>query len=106
MLFGLTNAPAVCQALFNDVLRDLLNTCVFVYLDDILIFSQSQEEHVQHVRYVLRRLLENHLFVKAGKCEFHVSEVSFLGFILREGSIQMDPAKFKAVLDWASPFPP
>ncbi len=103
MPFGLTNAPAVFQALVNDVLRDLLNTCVFVYLDDILIFSKSREEHVQHVRCVLQRLLENHLFVKAEKCVFHTSEVPFLGFIVKEGSIQMDPAKVKAVLDWASP---
>ena len=54
MLFGLTNAPAVYQALVNDVFRDLLNNCLFVYLDDILIFSETEEEHVQQVRWVLR----------------------------------------------------
>lgn len=103
MPFGLTNAPAVFQGLVNDVLRDLLNVCVFVYLDDILIFSKSTQEHVIHVRQVLKRLLENHLFVKAEKCSFHTSEVSFLGFVIKAGNIQMDPAKTRAVADWPQP---
>ena len=103
MPFGLTNAPAVFQGLVNDVLRDLLNVSVFVYLDDILIFSKSRQEHVVHVRQVLQRLLENQLFVKAEKCEFHASEVSFLGFIINAGNIRMDPAKTKAVADWPAP---
>ena len=67
MPFGLTNAPAVFQALINDVLRDFLNRFIFVYLDDILIFSRSLDEHVSHVRQVLSRLLENKLFVKVEK---------------------------------------
>ena len=71
MLFGLTNAPAIFQALVNDVLRDMINQFVFVYLDDILIFSKTQQEHATHVRKVLQRLLENRLFVKAEKCEFN-----------------------------------
>ena len=71
MPFGLTNAPAVSQALVNYVLRDMFNKFVFVYLDDILIFSRSQSEHVRHVRLVLQSLLENRLFVKAEKCSFH-----------------------------------
>ncbi|KAG1927350.1 hypothetical protein F2P79_024334 [Pimephales promelas] len=66
--FGLVNAAAVFQALINDVLRDMLNIFVFVYLDDILIFSPSLQVHIQHVRRVLQRLLENRLFVKAEKC--------------------------------------
>lgn len=66
--FGLTNAPAVFQALVNDVLRDMINKYVFVYLDDILIFSKSLEDHIRHVQTVLQRLLENSLFVKAEKC--------------------------------------
>ena len=103
MPFGLTNAPAVFQAMVNDVLRDFLNSFVFVYLDDILIFSKSEPEHVQHVQSVLQRLLENQLFVKAEKCEFHASEVTFLGFIIRPGQILMDPTKVKAVADWPIP---
>ena len=103
MPFGLTNAPAVFQGLLNDVLRDMLNICVFVYLDDIQIFSETKQDHVQHVRRVLQRLLENQLFVKAEKCEFHVPEVSFLGFIVGTGSVQMDPAKKRAVTGWSTP---
>ena len=62
MPFGLTNAPAVFQALVNDVLLDMLDRFVFVYLDDILVFSKNKEEHVHHVQAVLQRLLENSIF--------------------------------------------
>uniref|UniRef100_A0A3B3HCI3 Gypsy retrotransposon integrase-like protein 1 n=1 Tax=Oryzias latipes TaxID=8090 RepID=A0A3B3HCI3_ORYLA len=103
MPFGLTNAPAVFQALVNDILRDFLNRFVFVYLDDILIYSPSLESHCQHVRLVLHRLLENKLFVKAEKCEFHVPRVSFLGFIIEKGSMNMDPTKVAAIKDLPRP---
>lgn len=103
MPFGLTNAPAVFQTLVNDVLRDMLNRFVFVYLDDILIFSQSQEEHVHHVQAVLQRLLANSLFVKAEKCEFHAHSVSFLGYRIDRGRIGMDVAKVEAVRTWPTP---
>ncbi len=101
--FGLVNAPAVFQALINDVLRDMLNIFVFVYLDDILIFSNSLQEHTLHVRRVLQRLLENRLFVKAEKCVFHASSVSFLGSVMSAEGIGMDPAKVRAVMDWPVP---
>lgn len=97
MPFGLTNAPAVFQALINDVLRDMLNKYVFVYLDDILIFSRSKQEHIYHVQTVLQRLLENSLFVKAEKCELHTSTVSFLGYIIGQNRMEMDPAKVSAI---------
>uniref|UniRef100_A0A8D0CYT6 Gypsy retrotransposon integrase-like protein 1 n=1 Tax=Sander lucioperca TaxID=283035 RepID=A0A8D0CYT6_SANLU len=103
MPFGLTNAPAVFQALVNDVLRDMLNVFVFVYLDDILIFSCNLDEHINHVRAVLQRLLNNDLFVKAEKCEFHVPKVSFLGYVVAEGEMSMDPEKVKAVKEWPTP---
>ncbi|KAL2083807.1 hypothetical protein ACEWY4_021580 [Coilia grayii] len=101
--FGLTNAPAVFQALVNDVLRDMLNKFVFVFLDDILIFSKSLPEHISHVRNVLQRLLENRLFVKAEKCEFHRDTISFLGFIVSAGTLQMDSSKVRAVVEWPKP---
>ncbi len=82
MRFGLTNAPAVFQALVNDVLRDFLNHFVFVYLGGILIFSKNMSDHVSHVRQVLQWLLENKLFTKAEKCEFHAKTVSFLGYVI------------------------
>ncbi|KAK3557454.1 hypothetical protein QTP70_027739, partial [Hemibagrus guttatus] len=103
MPFSLTNAPAVFQALINDILRDMLDQFVFVYLDDILIFSSSLQEHVKHVSKVLRRLLDNHLYVKPEKYEFHVTQVQFLGFIIKPGQIKMDPQKVQAVVDWLSP---
>lgn len=103
MPFGLTNAPAVFQSLVNDVLRDMVNKFLFIYLDDILIFSRSLPEHVQHVRSVLQRLLENRLFVKAEKCAFHQTSTSFLGFVIAQGGLEMDPAKVKAVVEWPTP---
>ena len=103
MPFGLTNAPAIFQSLVNDVLRDFLNRCIFVYLNDILIFSRTPEEHQQHIHQVLERLLRNCLFVKAEKCEFHVRRVSFLGYIVAAGEISMDPAKVVAVKEWSRP---
>ena len=103
MPFGLTNVLAVFQALVNDLLRDMLNKFVFVYLDDILIFSRNLVEHVTHVHSVLRPLLDNSLFVKTEKCEFHAPSVSFLGYIIAKDSLQMDPAKASAVTSWATP---
>ena len=102
MPFGLTNAPAVFQTLVNDVLRDFLDHFVFVYLDDILIFSPNTEVHTQHVRLVLQRLLHNNLFVKAEKCEFHAPTVTFLGYV-SEDSVHMDPSKGSAVAEWPKP---
>ncbi|KAI3358657.1 hypothetical protein L3Q82_015070, partial [Scortum barcoo] len=96
MQFGLTNAPAVFQALINDVLCDFLNHFVFVYLDDILIYSKNLSDHQLHVRQVLQRLLENRLFVKTRPR----SQVSFLGFILKEQQVLADPEKVRAVVEW------
>ncbi|KAG1927325.1 retrotransposable element [Pimephales promelas] len=103
MPFGLSNSPAVFQALVNDVLRDMIDQFIYVYLDDILIFSSSLQEHAQHVRRVLQRLLENGLFVKAEKCDFHAQSVPFLGYIVSSEGMRMDPEKIKAVVDWPSP---
>lgn len=100
MPFGLKNAPTVFQALVNDDLRDFLDGFVFVYLDDILVSSKDIREHVPQVRAVLQRLLENRLYVKAEKCELHVSSISFLGYVLAGGQVKTDPAKVKAVTKW------
>ncbi len=103
MLFGLSNAPAVFQALVNNVLRDMVDQFIYVYLDDILTFSYSLQDHVQHVRRVLQRLLENGLFVKAEKCVFHAQSVPFLGYIISSEGVRMDPEKIQAVVDWPTP---
>lgn len=103
MPYGLTNAPAVFQALVNDILRDFIKRCAIVYLDDILIFSKFLAEHEVHVRQILQCLLESKLFIKAEKCEFHVDTVVFLGYIITQGNLKPDPVKVRAVLDWPQP---
>uniref|UniRef100_A0A8C6LTX7 ribonuclease H n=1 Tax=Nothobranchius furzeri TaxID=105023 RepID=A0A8C6LTX7_NOTFU len=85
------------------VLGDFLNRFVTVYLDDILIFSKDLKQHTQHVRAVLQRLLENRLYVKAEKCEFHVPTVKFLGIIIESGRLKTDPEKVQAVTEWPTP---
>lgn len=98
MRFGLTNAPVVFQSLVNDVLCDFLYLFVFVYLNDILIFSVDLSTHQRRVHKVLQRLLDNHLYIKLEKCVFH-STVSFLSFMIGEGTVSMDPKKVRAVRD-------
>ncbi|XP_015224357.1 PREDICTED: RNA-directed DNA polymerase homolog [Cyprinodon variegatus] len=97
MPFGLTKAPACFQALVNDVLRDFLNVFVFVYIDDILIYSKDLSEHKKHVRLVLQRLLENKLFVKAEKCEFHQPSVTFLGLSPAEQNYDVGDRELLAI---------
>ncbi|KAK3518698.1 hypothetical protein QTP70_008581 [Hemibagrus guttatus] len=92
MPFGLTNAPAVFQALINGVFQDLLGKWVIAYIDDILVYSASLEEHVLHVREVLSRLQQHHLYVKLEKCEFHRSTVTFLGYVVSRRGVEMDEA--------------
>lgn len=97
MPFGLCNAPSVFQNFVNEVLREFLNAFVFVYRDDISIFSPDPKSHVGHVRQVLQKLLENQLYVKAEKCDFHAASVSFLGYIVSANQVKMDPSKVSAV---------
>ena len=103
MPFGLTNAPASFQHLMNHVFHDLLDKNVIVYLDDILIYSRSMEEHTQHVKDVLARLQQNKLYAKHEKCEFHASKVEFLGFVISPSGVSMDSNKVAAVTNWPRP---
>ena len=82
MPFGLTSAPAVFQAMINRILRDFLNHFVYIYLDDILIYSPDSASNVSHVSKVLQTLLKNQLYVKSKKSGFHANTVSFLGFLV------------------------
>ncbi|KAK3514965.1 hypothetical protein QTP86_005087, partial [Hemibagrus guttatus] len=103
MPFGLTNAPAVFQALINGVFQDLLGKWVIAYIDNILVYSTSMEEHVRHVREVLFRLQQHHLYVKPEKCEFHQTTVTFLGYVISRQGVEMDVVKVQAVTEWPSP---
>jgi len=97
MPFGLINAPATCQKMINDALRQYLNIFVIAYLDDIIIYSITLKEHVQHVSQVLKCLNQRNLRLKSKKCEFHRKEVDFLEFVVERHEIQMNLEKVKAV---------
>lgn len=103
MPFGLTNAPATFQAYLNDVLRECLDTVVVIYLDDILIYSADPKDHVTHVRRVLQLLSNAQLQVNLDKCQFSVTKVEFLGYVISPEGIAMDPAKVKAITSWPIP---
>ena len=103
MPFGLTNAPATFQAFLNDVLREYLDLFVVIYLDDILIFSDNDDEHENHVRLVLQRLMDAQLQVNLEKCAFSITEVEFLGYVISPNGIAMDPAKVQAIVSWPVP---
>ncbi|GJP59393.1 hypothetical protein CLOP_g11714 [Closterium sp. NIES-67] len=103
MPFGLTNAPSTFQLTMNGVFRDLLDKCIIVYLDDILIYSKTQEQHLKDLEQVFRRLQENRLITKGSKCEFLKSELEFLGHVVGADGIKIDPKKIIAIRDWKPP---
>ena len=103
MPFGLTNAPAVFMDYMNRIFRQYLDQFVVVFIDDILIYSKSKEEHENHLRIVLGILKEKQLFAKLSKCEFWLSEVKFLGHVISEEGVSVDPSKVEAVLNWKRP---
>ncbi|XP_047175538.1 uncharacterized protein LOC124842957 [Vigna umbellata] len=103
MPFGVTNAPAIFMDYMNRIFRPYLDKFVVVFIDDILIYSKSFEEHEDHLRIVLSVLREKELYAKRSKCEFWMKEIQFLGHVVSAGGIAVDPAKVKAVLDWESP---
>jgi hypothetical protein len=103
MPFGLTNAPAAFQHFMNDIFRDMLDTKVMIYLDDILIFSKNQKDHEKDIKEVLRRLSTNQLFCKSSKCSFHVDTVDYLGLVISPKGISMEEKKVQAVKEWPVP---
>jgi hypothetical protein len=98
--FGLTNAPAAFMNLMNLVLMPYLDKFVVVFIDDILIYSRSTEEHAEHLRSLLQTLRERQLYAKFKKCEFWLEEVAFLGHVISGKGIAVDPSKVEAVLAW------
>src|SRR5882724_10044460 len=103
MPMGLTNAPAMFQAFMNHIFRDMTDIFVVIYLDNILIFSNSLEEHWVHVQRVLEHLHEYDLHSKPVKCLFHMQKIEFLGFMVTPTGISMDTAKTDAVSIWPTP---
>ena len=103
MLFGLTNAPMVLQQFMNDIFSDFLDVCVVIYLDDILIYSNSMSEHHRHMKEVLKCLRKAGLYTKAEKCEFHSELVEYLGYILSPSGLIMSDDKIKIIQDWPEP---
>jgi hypothetical protein len=103
MSFGLTNAPAYFMCLMNKVFMEYLDKFVMVFIDGILVYSRSEEEHEEHLRLALQKLRENRLYAKLSKCEFWMKQVAFLGHVISEGGISVDPSKVQDVLSWNVP---
>ena len=103
MSFGLTNAPAAFMDLMNLVFRPFLHRFVIVFIDDILVYLKSEEEHAKHLRFVLQTLRDHQLYAKFSKCEFWLEKVAFLGHVVSKDGIQVDPKKIEAVADWPRP---
>src|SRR5258707_3119932 len=103
MPFGLSNAPAAFQRFINDVLGDLLDICMIGYLDDILIYSNSLDEHKDHVWDVLQQLRDAGLYANPRKCTFHTDTVEYLSFILSPEGLCMDPVKVSMIQSWLEP---
>ena len=103
MSFRLINAPIVFMKLMNRMFKECLDTFVIVFIDDILVYSKTDQEHQLHLRKALTILRENKLYVKFSKCEFWLREVAFLGHVISEKGVSVDPAKVEAVIKWNRP---
>ena len=97
MPFGLTNAPSTLMRLINEVMKRFLGKFVIIYLDDILIFSETKKEHLEHIRQVLQRLKEEKLLIHLKKCSFIQEEIVYLGFVMLDDGLRMDLEKVKAI---------
>ncbi|GJW79271.1 putative nucleotidyltransferase, ribonuclease H [Tanacetum coccineum] len=106
MPFGLTNAPAVFMDLMNRVCRPYLDKFIIVFIDDVLIYSKSKEEHEKHLKLILELLKIEELYAKFSKCEFWISTVQFLGHVIDSQGIHVDPAKIESIKNWVAPTTP
>ncbi|EED12060.1 gag/polymerase/env polyprotein, putative [Talaromyces stipitatus ATCC 10500] len=100
MLFGLTNAPAAFQGYINQALRGLVDDFYIIYLDDILIFSKTKEEHTEHLRLICERLQTAELYAKPSKCQFYQNKIEFLGFIINDQGVKMDLERVQIISEW------
>ena len=101
MPFSLTNASTAFQQFMNNIFSDLLDVCVVIYLDDILIYSNNMSKHHRHVEEVLKCLHKAGFYAKAEKCKFHSKSVEYLGYILSPSGLTISDNKVKIIQDWA-----
>ncbi|KAK8918385.1 hypothetical protein KSP39_PZI021868 [Platanthera zijinensis] len=106
MSFGLTNAPSAFMDMMNRVFCDYLDKFIIVFIDDILVYSKTREEHATHLKLTLSTLRQHQLYAKLAKCEFWLDRVAFLGHAISGDGLSVDPAKVSAVMDWKQPFTP
>ncbi|KAK1424442.1 hypothetical protein QVD17_19772 [Tagetes erecta] len=106
MSFGLTNAPATFMDLMNRVCKPYLDKFVIVFIDDILVYSRDQNDHTEHLKKVLETLRQEKLYAKFSKCDFWKREVQFLGHVINETGVQVDPTKIEAIMKWEVPKTP
>jgi hypothetical protein len=103
MSFGLTNALTYFMYMMNKVFMEYLDKFIMVFINDILVYSRSEEEHEGHLRFVLHKLQDQKLYGKFSKCEFWLKQVAFLGHVILKGDISVDPSKVQDVLSWKAP---
>jgi len=103
MPFGLCNGPAAFQQWINEVLMEHIDMCCIVYLDDVLIYSNTLQQHRKDVSNILEAIPKSGMKVKPSKCEFHPSETEYLGFIIGQEGVKTDPVKTQAIWDWTAP---
>ena len=104
MFFGMCNSPATFQAVMDDIFGDMINDCiVIIYMDNIFLFAPDKKTLTENTKKVLTHLRDNDLFLKPTKCEFNQTKVEYLGLVIEEGRISMDPGKLKGIRDWPTP---
>ncbi|GKE38428.1 putative reverse transcriptase domain-containing protein [Tanacetum coccineum] len=106
MPFGLTNAPAVFMDLINRVCKPYMDKFVIIFINDIQIYSKDEKEHEEHLKAILGLLKKEQLYTNFSKCKFWIPKVQFLGHVIHNRGIHVDPAKIESIKDWASPKSP